>query len=104
MDWHVLASTPPPLGAATFELLAEYAMTFNGYEYAEEVLKVDSFEYFERCKTMDRSSATIEDLRFYLFMLQRQIRWIESGAYDEEGRREFMRVIEVVTRRATANR
>ena len=89
--------TAPDPAASDYDELIEYALTIDGYRYAEEVwhvqpntqehwLKVQSF------KKRGRWQGSFEDLRCCLFAYQRSIRWAESGAYDREGRREFMKI------------
>lgn len=88
---------PPDPALSDYDDLIEYALSIDGYKYAEEVwhvppnsqehwLKVQSF------KKRGRWQGSFEDLRCCLFAYQRSIRWSESGAYDREGRREFTKI------------
>ena len=88
---------PPNPALNDYDDLIEYALTIDGYEYAEEVWNVSPFtqEHWHKVqsfKKRGRWSGSFEDLRACLFAYQRHIRWVESGAYDREGRREFMKI------------
>ncbi len=96
-DFMAKMYTAPAPAASDYDDLIEYALTIDGYRYAEEVwyvqqntqehwIKVQSF------KKRGRWHGSFEDLRACLFAYQRSIRWAESGAYDREGRREFMKI------------
>ncbi len=87
---------------AVYDQLIDYALEVNGYYYAEEVWRlppdtscddvVDSF------RIEDGWFGPFEDLRACLFMLQRRIRWLESGAYAGEPRRDFLACYRAVCR------
>jgi len=99
MDWLGIASSLPPTGATTFEDLEQYATAFNGYDYVGEVLKVDAFQHYDSLKNGGLEEASVEDVRFFLFMLQREIRWTEGGAIETAGRESFMRTVDLLRRR-----
>ena len=80
-----------------YDDLIDYALTFDGYRYAEEVWNVSPFtqEHWHKVQSFTkrgRWSGSFEDLRACLFAYQRRIRWVESGGYDREGRAEFMKI------------
>lgn len=89
--------TPPDPSLDNYDDLIGYALTIDGYRYAEEVWHVppNTQEHWNKVRTFKqrgRWSGTFEDLRACLFAYQRSIRWAESGAYDREGRAEFMKI------------
>jgi len=89
--------TPPDPFLEDYDALIDYALTFDGYRYAEEVWNVGPFtqEHWNKVQSFTkrgRWSGSFEDLRACLFAYQRRIRWVESGGYDREGRAEFMKI------------
>jgi hypothetical protein len=89
--------TPPDPSLEDYDALIDYALTFDGYRYAEEVWNVAPFtqEHWHKVQSFTkrgRWSGSFEDLRACLFAYQRRIRWVESGGYDREGRAEFMKI------------
>lgn len=95
--------TPPDAALSDYDDLIEYALTIDGYRYAEEVWHVppntqEHWEKVQSFKKRGRWSGSFEDLRACLFAYQRSIRWAESGAYDREGRAEFMKIYRALCR------
>lgn len=96
-DWATRMYTPPDPSLVDYDDLIGYALTIDGYRYAEEVWRVPPFtqEHWRKVRSFKkhgRWSGTFEDLRACLFAYQRSIRWVESGADDQEGRKEFMNI------------
>ncbi|HQN68178.1 MAG TPA: hypothetical protein PLZ33_10600 [Smithellaceae bacterium] len=89
--------TPPDSSLDDYDALIDYALTIDGYRYAEEIWRVQPFtqEHWQKVqsfKQKGRWNGSFEDLRCCLFAYQRSIRWAESGGCDREGRREFMKI------------
>jgi len=95
-DFMAKMYTPPNPALNDYDDLIEYALTIDGYEYAEKVWGLDDTQdhwaKIQSFKKRGRWQGSFEDLRCCLFAYQRSIRWSESGAYDREGRREFMKI------------
>jgi len=95
--------TPPDAALSDYDELIEYALTIDGYRYAEEVWQVtpnteEHWKKVQSFKKRGRWHGSFEDLRACLFAYQRSIRWVESGAYDREGRKEFTNVYRALCR------
>jgi len=89
--------TPPDPSLDDYDALINYALTIDGYRYAEDVWQVprntqEHWRKVQSFKQHGRWSGSFEDLRACLFAYQRSIRWAESGGYDREGRAEFMKI------------
>ncbi len=74
----------PNPGATEYMTVAEYALTMDGYEYAKNVWKVEPFSAAFSAKRdsfffKETWSGTFEDLRCCLFLMQRQLRHLESA-------------------------
>ncbi|MCK9276091.1 MAG: hypothetical protein M0P57_13480 [Syntrophales bacterium] len=85
---------PPDQSLKTFEELVNYALSIDGYAYAEKMWKVEapSEEISEKIDSFKKNGVwggTFEDLRCCLFFYQRHIRQNESEGYDSKGREEF---------------
>ena len=95
-DFMAKMYTAPDHTLSDYDDLIEYALTIDGYEYAEKVWGLDNatdhWAKIQSFKQRGRWQGSFEDLRCCLFAYQRSIRWSESGAYDREGRREFMKI------------
>jgi len=95
-DFMAKMYTPPNPALNDYDELIEYALTIDGYEYAEKVWGLDNTQdhwaKIQSFKKRGRWQGSFEDLRCCLFAYQRSIRWAESGAYDRDGRREFMKI------------
>lgn len=95
-DFMAKMYTPPNPALNDYDDLIEYALTIDGYEYAEKVWGLDDTQdhwaKIQSFKKRGRWQGSFEDLRCCLFAYQRSIRWSESGAYDRDGRREFMKI------------
>ncbi len=95
--------TPPDAALSDYDELIEYALTIDGYRYAEEVWQVtpnteEHWNKVQSFKKRGRWHGSFEDLRACLFAYQRSIRWAESSAYDREGRAEFMKIYRALCR------
>ncbi|MDO8723465.1 MAG: hypothetical protein Q7J31_14745 [Syntrophales bacterium] len=96
-DYSLRMYTPPDPSLTEYDELEDYALTIDGYRYAEEGWHVqpNSQEHWlnVQCfKKKGKWNGSFEDLRGCLFAYQRSVRWLESGAFDREGRAEFMKI------------
>ncbi len=87
---------PDPL-LTRYEDALEYALTIDGYQYASDKWNIcnDTDALWAKVlsfKHGNRWLSSFEDLRCSLFMCQRRIKWIESGAYDTSGRIIFFEI------------
>lgn len=87
----------PDLFSSEYDDVFEYALTIDGYKYATERWGVASegdagWQMVLSFKHGDDWNGTFEDLRCCLFFYQRNIRWIESGAFAKEERDDFMKI------------
>ena len=73
--------------------IAEFARTFNGYEYAGDITKL-GFLWDRVCiDGLDNSSVSADDLRAMLFLIQRAGRWSgdEGTDFDLQQAHEILR-------------
>lgn len=101
--------TAPDPSLSDYEDLIDYALAIDGYRYAEEVWQVqpntqEHWEKVQSFKKRGRWQGTFEDLRACLFTYQRSIRWSESGAYDREGRAEFIKIYRALCAKKPKNK
>ncbi len=84
---------PPDPNKNRYEDLIEYALRIDGYEYARNVWCTDDYvEKLYSFKHDENWIGSFEDLSCCLFLLQRQIRWIEQDGSATDLRRDFLSI------------
>jgi hypothetical protein len=79
----------PDADLSDFILVEKYALTINGYEYAEKNWQDDPWATLRSFKE-NNWQGSFEDLRCCLFLLQRLIRHYESGGPALEERNDLL--------------
>lgn len=87
----------PDQSLTDYDEIYGYALTIDGYQYAQDKwgIKNCGDTFWDKVRSFKASGkwyGSFEDLRFCLFAYQRRIRWGESGAFDAEGRNEFIEI------------
>lgn len=91
---------PDPL-LTQYEDVLEYALTIDGYQYASDKWNIcnDTAALWDKVLSFNHGNrwlGSFEDLRCSLFVCQRRINWIESGAFDTNGRRIFFEIYRTI--------
>lgn len=96
-DYRTYMYFEPMPDLTEYEDVYEYALTIDGYKYAADKWGIaeNSSGVWDKIHTFkhgDKWQGIFEDLRCCLFFYQRQIRWIESGSFAGEERKDFMNI------------
>jgi len=101
-DYRTYMYLAPDPSLTDYDDVYEYALTIDGYKYASEIWGIDGssnagWEKVLAFKHGNQWQGSFEDLRCCLFFYQRKIRWIESGAFAEDERKDFMSIYDVLS-------
>lgn len=83
----------PDSSLADYDEMYGYALTIDGYRYAKDVWGMSGDVCWQKAQSFkqgEKWDGSFEDLRCCLFLSQRNIKWLESGAFAGEERKEFM--------------